>query len=74
MALRIRKDGRVLCAALNKAEEGDHYIDDWLHYELSVERKVLVTTPNKYHMKNGGEWWWKGHEPEGVKMDDFYYT
>ena len=36
MSLRWRKDGRLLCGAKSEAEEGDTYIDDRLHYELSV--------------------------------------
>lgn len=51
----------------------DCYIDDDLHYTLSVIKKVLVTTDNEYHMKNGGEWWWKGQEPVGVVISSFYY-
>lgn len=74
MALRIRLDGRILCAALNKKEEGDVYLNDSIHYQLSVEEKVLVTTENDYHMKNGGEWWWKGREPKHIIIDKFYYT
>lgn len=74
MAVRIRKDGRIFCAALNKAEEEDIYIDDGIHYHLSVEAKVLVTTENDYHMANGGEWWWKGREPKDVKINSFYYS
>lgn len=74
MAVRIRKNGRILCAALNNALDGDCYIDDELHYKLSVERKLLVTTENDYHIKNGGEWWWKGQEPLNVVIDKFYYT
>ena len=73
MAVRIRKDGRVFCAALSIAQEGDCYIDDGLHYELSVIRKVLVTTDHDYHMKNGGEWWWKGQEPSDLIMSKRYY-
>lgn len=74
MAVRIRKNGKIFCAALSKALEGDCYIDDGLHYELSVERKLLVTTENEYHIKNGGEWWWKGQEPLNARIDKFYYT
>jgi hypothetical protein len=73
MALRIRKNGRILCAALNKAEDGDCYIHDGLHYHLSVVEKAIVTTEIEYHMRNGGEWWWKGHEPEDLPIDKFYY-
>ena len=74
MALRIRLDGRILCAALNKAEEGDVYLHDGISYYLSVEEKVLVTTENDYHMANGGEGWWKGREPKNVVIDKFYYS
>lgn len=74
MAVRIRKNGNIVCAALNKKECGDIYIDDGLHYHLSVIEKILVTTENEHHMKNGGQWWWKGKEPENIKIDDFYYS
>ncbi len=73
MAVRIRKDGRIFCAALNKEEDGDIYINDSIHYHLSVEAKVLVTTENDYHVKNGGEWWWKGQEPKDVIIDKGFY-
>jgi len=71
MALRIRKNGKIVCAAINKARLGDCYIDNRLHYYLSVEKKILVTTENEHHMKNGGEWWWKGQEPSNVVIDKF---
>lgn len=74
MALRIRKNGKIMCAALNKKNDGDLYIDDALHYHLSVEVKVLVTTENDTHISMGGEWWWKGQEPKNVIIDQFYYT
>ena len=34
-ALRIRKDGRVLCADHNPPEEGDLYLDDHIHEYLA---------------------------------------
>ena len=49
MALRIRSDGRVLCAAMHGEEPGDTYLDDGVHYLLSVEKKLLVTEPNERH-------------------------
>lgn len=61
MAVRVRKDGRILCAAMHLAEEGDIYIDDGIHYLLSVEAKVLVTDNNhldKPGRPGHGEWWW----------------
>ena len=74
MAVRIRKNGQIFCAALNKAELGDCYINDGVSYYLSVEMKVLVTTENDTHMATGGEWWWKGQEPCDIKIDEFYYS
>lgn len=71
MAVRIRKDGRILCAAMHSEEDGDTYIDDGLHYLLSVERKVLVTHPHEQHSIHG-EWWWKGNAPADI--DGFYLT
>lgn len=72
MAVRIRKNGQIFCAALSKALDGDCYIDDDLHYELSAVRKLLVTTENDYHIANGGEWWWRSQEPLNVPIDEFY--
>ena len=74
MAVRIRKNGKIVCAAINEALDGDCYIDDGLSYYLSVIKKILVTTENDYHMANGGEWWWKGQEPKHIMIDKFYYT
>lgn len=71
MAVRIRKDGRILCAAMHPEQDGDTYIDDGLHYHLSVEKKVLVTQPHEIHSTTGdGEWWWKGNAPADI--DGFY--
>lgn len=72
MSLRIRKDGRIFCAAINEEEEGDIYIGDGLHYHLSVEARVLVTTENDIHMATGGEWWWRGQEPDDIIMGKNY--
>lgn len=68
MALRIRKDGRILCAAIHPAEPGDTYIDDGLHYIMSVERRVICAEPNEQHMKSG-QWWWTGNIPEDVEIE-----
>ena len=57
MALRIRKNGRVLCAALHCKEKGDLYINDGLHYHLSQVAKVLWKDPWPKHSQHG-EWWW----------------
>lgn len=73
MALRVRKNGCILCAALNEEEEGDLYIDDDDHYKLTVEMKIIVTEPEPIHTENGGIWWWKNQVPEGVIIDEFYF-
>jgi len=73
MALRIRKNGKILCAAMHPKKEGDLYIDDELHYYLSVETKVLVTEPWTEHKKRG-EWWWKTKIPLNIEIDDFYFS
>lgn len=74
MALRIRKNGRILCAALNNEEKGDIYLNDGIHYYLSVELKILVTTIFDIHIITNGEWWWKGKEPKFILIDKFYYS
>lgn len=68
MALRIRSDGRILCAALSKPEDGDTYIDDGLHYQMSVIHRVIVTEPHEKHTQHG-QWWWIGNVPNGVEID-----
>ena len=73
MALRIRQDGRIFCAALHDKEDGDTYIDDSLHYEMSVIHKVIVTESGEKHMQRG-EWWWAGNIPLDIKIGDFYKT
>lgn len=71
MALRIRKDGRVMCAEMHAAEPGDTYLDDGIHYLLSAEKKLLVTEPMERH-KHRGEWWWAGNVPGDVSPEAFY--
>lgn len=41
MAVRVRRDGTIICAAESDAEEGDCYINDPTQYRLHVEMKVL---------------------------------
>lgn len=71
MAVRVRTNGRVLCAAMHPEEAGDIYLDDGIHYILSAELKVLVTEPHEMH-KLRGEWWWLGLVPADVVIDSFY--
>jgi hypothetical protein len=55
MAIRWRVGGKLLCAAKSEEKEGDTYINDRLHYELSVIQKVLVPA---YAEGKTGEWRW----------------
>jgi hypothetical protein len=67
MALRIRKDGKILCAAMHPRQRGDTYIDDGLHYQMSVVHKVIWTDDNHLDSKNKkghGEWWWNENNIE----------
>jgi hypothetical protein len=58
MAIRWRKDGRMLCAATTEPEDGDTYIDDRLHYQLTVISRAIVADINHeenclWHWVNG---------------------
>ncbi|MEA2701981.1 MAG: hypothetical protein QOE22_690 [Candidatus Parcubacteria bacterium] len=55
MALRIRKNGQIYCAAKTEAEEDDTYIHDGLHYELSVIQKTIVPAADE---DKTGRWFW----------------
>lgn len=74
MALRWRLTGEIYCAAKSKPKKGDTYINDPLHYELSVIQKVLV--PDKNEEKNGRWYWLHGwcassHHPDDVRSGTF---
>ena len=71
MAVRIRPDGTIWCAAMHPEQEGDIYINDGLHYLLSVEAKVLVTQRHEQHQLSG-QWWWVTEVPSRVAIDPFY--
>ena len=51
MSLRWREDGRLLCGAKSLSEKGDTYIDDRLHYQLSV--LCGVVKPHEDEKKTG---------------------
>ena len=57
MALRWRNfcTGDLLCAAIHPEEPNDSYIDDALHYQLSVELAVIVPDTNEH---DNGLWHW----------------
>ena len=62
MSLRWRCDGTLVCGAKSHPRDCDSYIDDQLHYELSVELGVVV--PDKKEATNG-IWYWK-HKQDSV--------
>ncbi len=74
MSLRIRENGRMLCAAMHPAEPGDTYLNDNLHYTLSVELGVIVTESmyqlagRRGHSRHG-EWWWAHQVPGDVVLE-----
>ena len=55
MAIRWRNDGRLICAAMSDPEEDDTYIDDRLHYQLSVISRIILADVD--HEENG-LWHW----------------
>ena len=55
MSLRIRKSGEILCAANTEAEEGDTYLNDEIHYYLSVLTGAIVASEN--HLEDN-LWFW----------------
>lgn len=65
MAIRVRADGTMWCAAMTKEQPGDTYIDDGLHYEMSVVKGVIVALPMSAH-KLYPRWWWAHQAPEGA--------
>lgn len=64
MAVRIRADKTIICAAKSKAEVGDTYIDDGLHYLLGVELCVLSVCG---YTSSGADLW-EFHSP--ITLDE----
>ncbi len=72
MAVRIREGGSpIVCAAMHPELPGDTYIDDGLHYRLSVKYGVLVSEPMERHALDG-LWWWHDEVPADRTPDTFY--
>ena len=61
MSIRWRLNGDLVCAAMSEEMEGDTYIDDRLHYQLSVKCRAILADIN--HEENG-LWHW-------VELDTF---
>lgn len=56
MAVRIRADGTIVCAAKSNPQPGDTYLHDGIHHILSGELGVLVSEAIDRHEKDG-LWW-----------------
>jgi hypothetical protein len=77
MAVRIRPDGSILCAAMHPQQPGDTYLDDGLHYKLSVDLGLLVTEPMNADPANPGrgghavhgQWWWANEVPRDAVVE-----
>lgn len=74
MALRIRQDGRILCAAMHPEEPGDTYLHDGISYRLTVELRAVVTEPMTNDLGRGGhaahgQWWWANDVPADVVLE-----
>lgn len=74
MSLRIRSDGRILCAAMHLPSPGDTYLHDGISYKLTVELKAIVTEPMFSGLGRGGhsqhgEWWWANDVPLDVALE-----
>lgn len=67
MAIRVRTDGTMWCAALTPEMPGDTYIDDGLHYQMSVEHGVIVALPMFAH-ESHPQWWWAASAPIEADM------
>lgn len=65
MAVRIRKNGKIICAAASKPMKGDIYLDDGVHYLLSVEMGVLQEI-------EGTNYWEFGKRKKGYKSEKEY--
>ena len=55
MAIRLRLNGDMVCAAMTEAEPDDCYINDTLHYQLSVISRAILADAE--HESNG-LWHW----------------
>lgn len=74
MALRIRADGTILCAAMHPPAPGDTYLNDTISYKLTVELRAIVTEP--MHLCTGfggharhGRWWWRDEVPRAAEIE-----
>ena len=55
MSIRWRVDGTLVCGAKSEHRSSDCYINDRLHYMLSIILKVIVPDENE---EENGLWHW----------------
>lgn len=69
MAIRVRKDGTIVCAAMTEPEDGDTYIDDAVHGYLDAcsENSVHLLLPSETHDQDG-LWFFEGRVPPGYEI------
>lgn len=70
MSLRIRSDGRILCAASHPELPGDTYLDDRIHENLCSVGAIVTEAMDESGGRGGhaahGEWWWRDRVPPDV--------
>lgn len=72
MAVRVRADGSIVCAAMHEGRPDDRaYLDDGLHYRLSVDLGVLVSESMEKHQLDG-LWWWYDQVPSDRSPSPHY--
>lgn len=59
MALRVRENGRILCAAKSKKMDGDIYIDDAVHCWLTRCLDISINVIDSIGEDENGEEEWK---------------
>ena len=64
MALRVRKNGRILCAAKSLPEKGDMYIDDGIHCWLTRCLPISINVIESMGEDENGEEEWKAIKGE----------
>lgn len=64
VSIRWRANGDLVCAAMTEPEPNDTYIDDRLHYQLSVISRAIIADPK--HEENA-LWYWV-HSDDGLRL------
>ena len=64
MSIRWRLSGEMVCGAMSKAEPDDCYIDDRLHYQLSVVSKAIIADIDH---EDNGLWHWVHDENNALR-------